>query len=107
MTKAYFLRKEANMRDLYEDTQHLKMMQEKPEAYTITKEIQLTDAEFQNFKNDLLEDQTWISEGDGGMNKAGEFRCIRVTNKDNKNDWAIIVNSEGYNYPRYTAIDER
>lgn len=73
-------------------------------AYTVIGEIEISDEEFKNFADDLLEDQPWIGGKDGGMNPSREIRCIRVRNAQTGE--RILVNTEGYDYPRYTAIEE-
>jgi hypothetical protein len=70
----------------------------------VIKEIALSDIDFKKFTNDFLEDQPWIEKSDGGCNQNGEIQCIRVISIQTKE--RILVNSEGYDYPRYTAIEE-
>ncbi|WP_058953044.1 hypothetical protein [Clostridium tyrobutyricum] len=102
--KALFGRKVLNLRELEEFTKEAKKDGMRGTAYEVIKEIELSDAEFKQFAKELWKDQAWISEEDGGFNEKGELRCIRVKNiKTNK---SILVDSEGYTYPRYTAIEE-
>ena len=72
--------------------------------YTVIREVELSDHEFQKFCSDFLEEQPWIEKGDGGSNAVGELRCIRVKNVETGD--RVLVNSEGYESPRYTAIEE-
>jgi hypothetical protein len=72
--------------------------------YEVTREVELTNEEFTEFGNWLLKEQPWIAGEDGGTNNKGELRCIRVINKESGE--RVLVDSEGYNYPRYTAIEE-
>jgi hypothetical protein len=51
----------------------------------------------------LFEDQDWITPDDGGCNNKGELKCIRVINVATNEK--ILVNSEGYTYPRYAALE--
>ena len=102
--KAYFGRKTPNLDSLAVATRCAKEENRSGLAYVVTKEVELSDSEFQRFADDLLEDQPWIGKTDGGMTPAGEFRCIRVRNADSGD--RILVNSEGYDYPRYTGIEE-
>ena len=102
--KAHFGRKIPNLEALKAATWRAKQEKHSGSAYTVTKEVELSDAEFKRFAEDILEDQPWIGKTDGGMNQAGEFRCIRVRNVQTGE--RILVNSEGYDYPRYTAIEE-
>jgi len=73
-------------------------------AYKVTKEVALSDIDFKEFTKDFLKDQPWIDKDNGGSNPSGEIRCIRVLNL--QTGARILVNSEGYDYPRYTAIEE-
>ena len=102
--KAYFGRKMTDLDSLAAATRRAKEEKRSGSAYVITKEVELSDAEFERFAADFLEDQPWIGKTDGGMTPAGEFRCIRVRNAQTGD--RILVNSEGYDYPRYTAIEE-
>ncbi|WP_366923862.1 hypothetical protein MFMK1_000778 [Metallumcola ferriviriculae] len=102
--RALFGRKMASLEELMEATRQAKKEGFTGSTYEVTKEITLNDYAFQEFVKDLLEDQPWIEKDDGGSNQNGEIRCIRVTNLDTGE--RVLVNSEGYDYPRYTAIEE-
>lgn len=102
--RAHFGRKIPDLQSLKAATRRAKQDEKSGSAYTVTQEVELSDAAFKRFAEDLLEDQPWIGKTDGGMNQAGEFRCIRVRNAQTGEQ--ILVNSEGYDYPRYTAIEE-
>ena len=65
--------------------------------------VPFEDDEFQYFTNDFFNDQAWITKEDGGVNEQREVRCIRVINQDTGEK--VLVNNEGYIYPRYTAIE--
>lgn len=102
--KAHFGRKIPNLEALKAATRQAKQEKHSGSAYTVVREVEFNDEGFKNFAEDLLEDQSWISGTDGGMNQAGEIRCIRVRNAQTGE--GILVNSEGYDYPRYTGIEE-
>lgn len=102
--KALFGRKMASLEELKEATRKAKKEGFTGSPYEVTKELALNDSDFQEFAKDLLEDQPWIEKGDGGSNQNGEIRCIRVINLQTGE--RILVNSEGYDYPRYTAIED-
>ena len=102
--KAYFGRKVPDIKTLQAATKRAKQESFPGSAYIVTKEIELSDKEFKQFADDLLEDRPWIGKMDGGMTPAGEIRCIRVRNTQTGE--RVLVNSEGYDYPRYTAIEE-
>ena len=72
--------------------------------YEVVREVVLSDQEFRTFSDDLLVDQSWILKSDGGSNEKGELRCVRVINK--RTGEKLIIDSEGYDYARYTAIEE-
>lgn len=102
--KAYFGRKMDSLEELKDMTERAIFEGYPASAYIVTREVELSDAEFKKLAEDLLEDQPWIEKGDGGMTPQREFRCIRVQNA--MTGERILVNSEGYNYPRYTAVEE-
>lgn len=102
--RALFGRKVLNLKELKELTKEAKANGLKGTDYEVIKEVKLNDEEFKEFAKDFCKDQHWITKEDGGCNSKGELRCIRVRNtKTNK---GILVDSEGYTYPRYTAIEE-
>ncbi|MFX4263113.1 DUF6329 domain-containing protein [Pelotomaculum propionicicum] len=102
--KAIFGRKMASLEELKEATAKAKNDGHTGKPYEVIKEIVLSDADFNKFANCLLEDQPWIEKADGGHNQNGEVKCIRVINL--KTGERVLVNSEGYDYPRYTALEE-
>lgn len=102
--RALFGRKMADIEELKDATRIAKKEGFTGSAYEVTKEVELSDLDFKEFTEDFLEDQPWIEKGDGGSNPSGEIRCIRVINQ--LTGERILVNSEGYDYPRYTAIEE-
>ena len=100
--KAVFGRKVLNLKELKELTKEAKKDGRRGTVYEVTKEIELSAEMFKEFTNDFCKDQPWIEKEDGGCNENGNLRCIRVKNV--KTEKSILVNSEGYTYPRYTAI---
>ena len=102
--KALFGRKVLNLKELKELTKEAKEDEVKGTEYQVTKEVELNDEEFKGFSKDFCKDQPWIAKEDGGYNEKGELRCIRVKNTKIKK--SILVDSEGYTYPRYTAIEK-
>ena len=103
--KAHFGRKVVSMAELKELTNNWIKAGEKVTPYEVIKEISLSDQEFQAFAEDLLADQLWIDKRDGGSNQKGEVRCIRVINQ--LTGERMLINNEGFDYPRYTAIETR
>ena len=103
--KALFGRKMVDIEELRDATRVAKKEGFTGSAYEVTKEVELSDLDFKKFTKDLLEDQSWIDKDDGGSSHSGEIKCIRVVNLQTGE--RILVNSEGYDYPRYTAIEEQ
>ena len=70
----------------------------------IEKIVRLGSGDFSHFKDNLLEDYDFIKENNhiGGKDGHGNTRCILVLDRDGGD--GILVNTEGYDYPRYTAF---
>lgn len=103
MMKALFGRKVCDLKELKELTCDANKRGQKGQPYTITREIILEDEAFRTFADNFFKAQTWITSEDGGTNQEGKIRCIRVVNIDSGEK--VLVNTEGYNYPRYTALE--
>jgi len=102
--RALFGRKITDIEELRDATRIAKKEGLCGEDYEVIREVALSDFDFKEFAEDLLADQPWIENDDGGSNTTREVRCIRVLNL--LTGERILVNSEGYDYPRYTAIEE-
>lgn len=102
--KALFGRKFPNIKDLREATEDAKKRGVVGSTYTVIREVELSDHEFKKFCSDFFNEQPWIEKTDGGSNATGELRCIRVENVETGE--RILVNTEVYEYIRYTAIEE-
>jgi hypothetical protein len=102
--RALFGRKFNSLSELKDATCHAKKDGQQGSFYDVTKEVFLNNEEFNEFTQDLFKEQPWIERSDGGSNKKGETRCIRVINTET--DERVLINSEGYDYCRYTAIEE-
>ena len=70
----------------------------------IEKEITLSETEYETFINNLNDDYAFIAKNKELMytDKDGVWHCILVRSKENPH--MILVQSEGYDYARYTAI---
>ena len=101
--KALFGRKVLDLDELKDLTLRAVKEGHKGQPYIITREVFLANEYFMDFAGDFLKDQFWIRSEDGGININGEVRCVRVNNMDT--DEKVLVNSEGYDYPRYTALE--
>jgi hypothetical protein len=101
--KALFGRKVLDLDELKDLTLRAVKEGHKGQPYIIIREVFLANEYFMDFAGDFLKDQFWIRSEDGGININGEVRCVRVNNMDT--DEKVLVNSEGYDYPRYTALE--
>jgi len=102
--KALFGRKISDIDELCELTALAMKDGFSPEDYVVTKEVILSDLDYKELTTDLLKDQPWITNEDGGPIKDGELRCIRVINLSTGEK--LLINSEGYDYPRYVALEK-
>lgn len=100
--KAIFCLGAMDIHELREWTKESIMAEEEREEFWVTKELILSNHDFQDFSNDFFKDQPWISTESGGYTQFGEVRCIRVINGDTGQ--VVLVNSGGYRYPRYTGL---
>jgi len=82
--KAIFGRKVKDLTELKEITEAAVKQRQQGQRYCVTKEVFLEDKDFHSFANDFFKDQAWITK---------------------ETDEKVLVNSEGYTYPRYTAIE--
>ena len=73
----------------------------------IDKEIVLTNDELAAFESDLLDDSEIVKENRAIMkvDKDQIWHCIAVTSKDAQ--YRILVESDGSDYARYTAIVQK
>ena len=100
--KAIIVRKVANIKDWHDAVAEYKEM---PQAEVkVEKTIHLTAAEFDKIANDLFEDCKWVQENKDLMriDEDGVWHMIALQCKDR--NYKILINSEGFSYPRYTAI---
>lgn len=103
MQRALFGRKVKDLKELKEITKQAKSDGVKGSEYTVVKEIKMNDSEFKVFATNFLKDQDWISKEDGGVDSEKGLICIRVTNIETGEK--VLVDSEGYTYPRYVALE--
>ncbi|WP_034328623.1 DUF6329 domain-containing protein [Alkaliphilus transvaalensis] len=102
--RALFGRKLNDLKELKEATFYANKNSQQGSFYKVTKEVLLNDEEFKEFSKDFFQEQPWIEKSDGGSNENGEIRCIRVINTDTGE--RVLINNEGYDYCRYTALEE-
>lgn len=101
--RALFGRKVANLTELKEMTELAIRRGQQGHPYTVVREITLSDAEFTQLASDFFADQPWLTREDGGSTPQGEIRCIRVVNQETGEK--ILVNNEGYLWPRYVSLE--
>lgn len=105
MMKAIFVRKASSLEVVKDVIEELKEKGYEGANYQVTREVELCNEDFRKLANDLLEDQAFIQKDEGGLNDEGEVLCIRVINKESGE--RILIDPQGYEYPRYTAIEEK
>ena len=103
MIKVLFGRKVKDLQELKEFTETAIRQGQEGQPYTVTRTVILRDDDFKSFAEDFLKDQPWIRPEDGGISEDREIRCIKVVNKDTGEK--VLINPEGYNYPRYTGLE--
>lgn len=97
----------AEWHDAYEGIRQLFGREPQTVDAVVEKEIVLTDAEFEAFENDLLTDNEIIQKHKELMQVDGNgiWHCIAITTATAK--YRILVDSEGSDYARYTAIVQK
>lgn len=66
----------------------------------IDKEIKLSTEDFKNFSENLLTDYSFLKDSCKFIESKNLFSSSIITDGNNK----IIVETQGYNYPRYVGI---
>ena len=76
-------------------------------TFTIEATVTLSASQFDHFKKNLLRDYSFIEEHAERMyqDNDGVMHCIFVTAEESP--YGILVESEGYNYARYSAYLEK
>lgn len=102
--RALFGRKLNDLEELKDATFYAKQDRKLGSLYEVIKDVPLDDDEFKEFAQDFFKEQSWIEKSDGGSNVKGELRCLQVINTETGE--RVLVNSEGYDYSRYTALED-
>lgn len=103
--KVYLVKKAASIKDWEEAKKCIEIYSgaKAKREVVIEKTINLPPAEFAAFCDDLLEDKDFIKENRDLMKvENGTWHCIKVTARGSK--VSVLVESEGYDYARYTAV---
>lgn len=98
--RAVFMRKASSLKELRKWTKEFK---DELSEFNITKKVELSDNDFKDFCNDMLENREFIIENSLNMGYYDDkYHCILVYNKNSKD--GILIENEGYGYARYTAL---
>lgn len=105
MMKAIFIRKAGNIDNL-EHNRRQSILDKEGKNVVVEKEIILSNEEFAEFEEDLFEDRQFIEYNKELMfiDKNGVWHCIMVKSNNMACNYGILVEAEGYNYPRYAAF---
>ena len=68
----------------------------KPRAYEVSDVITLSDAEFRDLQKNTLKDREYLK------GRMGRDACVLLLSKTGNN--GILVDTQGYDYPRYSAF---
>ena len=68
----------------------------KPRAYEVSDVITLSDAEFRDLQKNTLKDREYLK------GRTGQDACVLLLSKTG--DDGILVDTQGYDYPRYSAF---
>lgn len=68
----------------------------KPRAYEVSDVITLSDAEYRNLQDELLKDREYLK------GRTGQDTCVLLLSETD--DDGILVDTQGYDYPRYSAF---
>ena len=100
--KAFFSRKATNRAELLENEAR-KFVAER--GFKVIGKKVLSHEAYENLIQNLLEDNELIKEVTNkcGTEEDGTARCF-LFKDETRNDEALLVNSEGYDYARYAAI---
>ena len=96
--KRRFSRKAANLEEL-ESVDH----REATRSVAIEKIITLTNDEYNAFACDLLADQDFIRDNKDLMHMDDDFTCHCILVKTQGANNGVLIECEGYDYPRYSA----
>lgn len=102
MQKAIFIRKALSVKDYFAKA---RMWQIDSESYVVEKVVKLDKNEYICLVNDFMKYRNWITENIPNMKKEnGVWHCIMAKCEGEK--YALLIESEGYDYARYTAVIE-
>ena len=111
MPKTTFARKPSTLADVRNDMAAIHAMHrqkdqpEDQEEYYIAEEIELSPGEWEDLTSSLLADRDWIEafSAKDYPNDGGGVPCLRVTSASS--EIALLIDTQGYTYARYVAIE--
>lgn len=105
---AYFIRKPIDYLEVLKGTLSMHHnLYNQPKPYHIVQTIELSKNKFFEFANyGMMRDKDFLKENTAKchVNEHGICQVIRVVNESNP-DESLLINTEGYNYARYTAME--
>lgn len=102
MKETYFFRDLENLQNLERKT-NIKIINRKIKSkYSVIKTIKLNEKEFKEFSANFKHNYKFLYEYIEQMriDKDGIWNCIEIEGKDKK----ILVQNNGYSYPRFTGL---
>jgi len=100
MNKAHFVCKPTSMSDIPTTRRNL-------EEYEVMDTIQLTDAEWNEFTNNLMADREWLADFSsmalGARWYIGRGRPCILVKPTSEGSRPLLVDTQGYKFPRYIA----
>ena len=103
--RAIFVRKPATLEDIFDGMEARRRGHTPGEEAYVAAEIILAAGEWEAFASGMLRDRHWIREFNEQNHKArnGAVPCLRVSTANL--NYAVLINTSGYDYARYAAID--
>lgn len=103
--ETYFFRNIDNITELKEKNNKYIHENKKKSKYIIIKTIELEKEEYIEFAKKLHHNYHFLYDyiKDMMIDRNEVWRCIKVKNKDNED--SIIVQNDGYSYPRFVGIE--
>lgn len=108
--KTYFIRKATTLAEMKDTLRHASSLGYELRPYTIAREIELDSAAWARFTKNLCDTQDWLADfsrdaREQGLYKRDAVPCILVRKAGS--DEAIIVDTQGYDYARYTTLPQK
>ena len=103
--RTIFVRKPATLQDVFDGTEARWCECAPGEEAYVAAEITLAVGEWEAFVSGMLRDRHWIREFNEQNHQArnGAVPCLRVSTANFS--YAVLINTSGYDYARYAAID--